>query len=74
VCIVCPILPPIDNGNVIPPSVLTNVSEIGTMAFYSCDDGFFLNTEIGVSECVLSNDGPIWTLGDGPICLLGNIQ
>ena len=61
----------IENGNVSPESVLLVESPIGTTAEYTCDEGFFPNSETLESVCRPHFTGPGWSLRDGPRCAQG---
>jgi len=70
---VCSSLEEIENGEVSPESVLTTSSPIGTVALYSCNDGFFSSVDDLQSRCIRGFYGPSWTLGPGPTCSQGNV-
>ena len=58
--LVCPPLLTITNGEISPVIVLNGPSPIGTIAVYTCLQGFFSSSTVLESECVSTVLGPGW--------------
>ena len=71
--LVCPPLPPLDNGDIFPPTLVDQPSAIGSVATYTCDSQYYLDGIGNPPEqtCTQAVPNPTWLPAAIPTCLQG---
>ena len=72
--LVCPILPPLENGEISPASVTQAPSAPGTVATYTCNSPYHIansGSQVRTISCVDNSPTPVWVDPPTPTCVRG---